>query len=154
DLHRQNAAAQQALETAGIGRMLQPCNDVVKEYEQKDLGRSWQSRRQGYWGYLDDMADRVASIIFPRVELALRPSEEAFARALQGIQTVLARTQAEARTLQQKYSLGESLRPLDLTGSFEARQRVLMESVEGLKESLKDTVMRRLSEFVTDQVSE
>jgi hypothetical protein len=154
ELRRQNEAVLQGLESAGIGKMLQPCDEVVRQYEMTDLRQSWQARRQGYWGYLDDMADRVASLIFPRVDLALRPSKEAFARPLQGFHTVLAGTQAEAGALQHKYSLGKSLRPLDLTGSFAARQRVLMQSLDGLTESLNDDVMRRLGEFITEEVSQ
>ena len=84
----------------------------------------------------------------------MRRSVDAFNRALESIQTILARTQGLAHALQSKYSLGESLRPLDLTGTFEARQRVLLDSREGLREAMKDEVARGLSEFVTDEVSE
>jgi hypothetical protein len=56
--------------------------------------------------------------------------------------------------LQEKHSLDESLKPLDLTSSFELRQRTLLHNLEGLTESLKDNVMQKLGEFVTDKVSE
>jgi len=124
---------------------------VFHELEKGDLGRHWQSKRWGYWGYLSDLQSKVADLVFPKIELILNKYIEHFRKFSEAIKTQLAHLEKEVVAVEQSNALS-GLAPLSLA---QAHQKVLGEFEKLLADHApneRDAILKQLNDFASQEV--
>jgi len=124
---------------------------VFHELEKGDLGKHWQSKRWGYWGYLSDLQSKVADLIFPKIELLLNKYIEHFRKFSDAVKTQLGHLEKEVVAVEQSNALS-GLEPLSLS---QAHQKVLGEFEKLLADQApneRDAILKQLSDFASQEV--
>ena len=124
---------------------------VFHELEKGDLGKHWQSKRWGYWGYLSDLQSKVADQIFPKIELLLNKYIEHFRKFSEAIKTQLGHLEKEVVAVEQSNALS-GLEPLSLS---QAHQKVLGEFEKLLADHApneRDAILKQLNDFASQEV--
>ena len=124
---------------------------VFHELEKGDLGKHWQTKRWGYWGYLSDLQSKVADLIFPKIELLLNKYIEHFRKFSDAVKTQLGHLEKEVVAVEQSNALS-GLEPLSLA---QAHQKVLGEFEKLLADHApneRDAILKQLSDFASQEV--
>lgn len=125
--------------------------EVLNDLEKSDLVKHWQTRRHGYWGHLQDLQNKVADRVFPKVESvlnSLRSQLDTFMVQAEGHLKVL---QNETLSLEGQYQLA-GLAPLDLASSQAPAFQELRESFQQHVETERDAIVANLDQFITAEV--
>lgn len=124
---------------------------VFHELEKGDLGKHWQTKRWGYWGYLSDLQSKVADLTFPKIELLLNKYIEHFRKFSDAIKTQLGHLEKEVVAVEQSNALS-GLEPLSLS---QAHQKVLGEFENLLANHApneRDAILKQLNDFASQEV--
>lgn len=124
---------------------------VFHELEKGDLGKHWQTKRWGYWGYLADLQSKVADHIFPQIELLLNKYINHFRKFSDAIKTQLGHLEKEVVGVEQSNALS-GLEPLSLS---QAHQKVLGEFEKLLADHApneRDAILKQLNDFASQEV--
>jgi hypothetical protein len=124
---------------------------VFHELEKGDLGKHWQSKRWGYWGYLADLQSKVADLIFPKIELLLNKYIDHFRKFSGTIATQLGHLEKEVAAVEQSNALS-GLEALSLS---QAHQKVLGEFEKLLADHApneRDAILKHLNDFASQEV--
>lgn len=124
---------------------------VFHELEKGDLGKHWQTKRWGYWGYLSDLQSRVADLIFPKIELLLNKYIEHFRKFSEAIRTQLSHLEKEVVSVEATNALS-GLEPLSLA---DAHHKILGEFEQLLADHAineRDAILKQLNDFATQEV--
>jgi GTPase SAR1 family protein len=124
---------------------------VFHELEKGDLGKHWQSKRWGYWGYLTDLQSKVADLTFPKIELLLNKYIDHFRKFSAAVKTQLGHLEKEVVAVEQSNALS-GLEPLSLD---QAHQKVLGEFERLLADQApneRDAILKQLSDFASQEV--
>ena len=124
---------------------------VFHELEKGDLGKHWQTKRWGYWGYLADLQSKVADLIFPKIELLLNKYIDHFRKFSDAVKTQLGHLEKEVVAVEQSNALS-GLEPLSLA---QAHQKVLGEFEKLLADHApneRDAILKQLNDFASQEV--
>jgi hypothetical protein len=124
---------------------------VFRELETGDIARTWQSKRFGHWGYLNDLQSKVADLVFPKIELLLNKYIEHFRKFSEAIKTQLGHLEKEVVAVEESNSLS-GLEPLSLA---QAHQKVLGEFEKLLADHApneRDAILKQLNDFAAQEV--
>jgi predicted GTPase len=125
----------------------------LAEFETRDVGKHWRSRRSGSWGYMQDLQSKVANRIFPRVQQLLSDMTERYATFADHFQkhlTALSRTGADIAA---KLDIAETL-PFDLTKTLEGSLDKSLTTAQDLIIAKEQEIITLLDDFVDDVVSD
>ena len=124
---------------------------VFDDLEKADLGKHWQSKRWGYWGYLSDLQSKVADLIFPKIELVLNKYIEHFRKFSACIKTQLGHLEKEVDAVEKANALS-GLEPLSLA---QTHQKVLGDFERLLADQAhneRDAILKQLNDFASQEV--
>jgi hypothetical protein len=119
--------------------------------EKGDLGKHWQTKRWGYWGYLADLQSKVADLIFPKIELLLNKYIDHFRKFSEAVKTQLGHLEKEVVAVEGSNALS-GLEPLSLA---QAHQTVLGEFEKLLADQAtneRDSILKQLNDFASQEV--
>ncbi|MBP6702577.1 MAG: dynamin family protein [Vicinamibacteria bacterium] len=123
------------------------------EFETRDVGKHWKTRRSGYWGYMHDLQGRVANKIFPRVQQLLSDMTAHFAVFVEHFEKHLSALSSSSAELAQKLELGAAL-PFDLNKTLADSLRRSLAAASDLIAAEEQRIVSFLDDFVSDEVSE
>lgn len=123
------------------------------DFETRDIGKHWKTRRTGYWGYMQDLQGRVANRIFPRVQQLLSDMIEHFAFFVDHFEKHLTVLSASSGELAEKLDLGASL-PFDLTKTLAGSLDKSLAAANDLITTEEQRIISFLDDFVSDDVSD
>lgn len=124
---------------------------VFHELEKGDLGKHWQSKRWGYWGYLADLQAKVADLIFPKIELLLNKYIAHFRKFSDAVKTQLSHLEKEVVAVESSNALS-GLEALSLA---QAHHKVLGEFEKLLADQApneRDAILKQLNDFASQEV--
>jgi predicted GTPase len=125
----------------------------LADFETRDVGKHWKTRRSGYWGYMHDLQGRVANRIFPRVQQLLSDMTDHFANFISHFEKHLIGLSASNEELTEKLDLGATL-PFDLTKTLAGSLEKSLTTANDLIASEEQSIVSFLDDFVSDEVSD
>jgi predicted GTPase len=123
------------------------------EFETRDVGKHWKTRRSGYWGYMDDLQKRVANKIFPRVQQLLSGMTDDFSTFIEHFEKHLFSLSATSKELAEEHDLGSTL-SLDLTNTLAGSLEKSLATANDLIVTEEQRIISFLDDFVSDEVSD
>lgn len=125
----------------------------LAEFETRDVGKHWKTRRSGYWGYMHDLQGKVANRIFPRVQQLLSDMTERYATFVGHFEKHLAALSGTGADIAAKLEIAETL-PFDLTKTLEGSLDKSLAAAQELIAAEEQRIISFLDDFVTDEVSD
>ena len=126
-------------------------DSVLNDLETTDTAKHWKTKRAGNWGYLDDLKTEIADKIFPRVEFLLNDYIGQLDNFSSAIHEQVKHLQKEVQHIEQNNKLSG----LDSLSLLSCQERVLANLKKLTKqytESQRDSIVKQLDDFVTDEV--
>ncbi len=123
------------------------------EFETRDVGKHWKTRRSGYWGYMHDLQGRVANKIFPRVQQLLSDMTAHFSEFVNHFEKHLNSLSSTSVDLADQLELGASL-PFDLTKTLAGSLQKSIDTANDLITIEEQCIVSFLDDFVSDEVSD
>ncbi|MDT3708299.1 MAG: MIT C-terminal domain-containing protein [Thiobacillus sp.] len=125
----------------------------LAEFETRDVGKHWKTRRSGYWGYMHDLQGKVANRIFPRVQQLLTDMTERYATFVGHFEKHLAALSGAGADIAAKLEIADTL-PFDLTKTLEGSLDKSLAAAQELIAAEEQRIISFLDDFVTDEVSD
>ena len=126
--------------------------EVISSYEADDAGRHWRTRRGGGWGYLHELATRVANRIFPRVADELMKQTGEFSGFVDRFKAHLQNLSDEAKVTAVQLEIGDELQ-LDVAGRLEAFLEETLGSLQEMVQAEETRIVALLDNFIDDEVA-
>lgn len=145
DAHKRN---NHLIETIGL-----IADRELGDFETRDVGKHWKTRRSGYWGYMRDLQGRVANKIFPRVQELLFDMTMHFSTFVDHFEKHLSALSSSSGDLTNKLDLGATL-PFDLTKTLAGSFEKSLTAANDLIAAEEQQVISFLDDFVSEEVSE
>lgn len=145
DAHKRN---NHLIETIGL-----LADRELGDFETRDVGKHWKTRRSGYWGYMHDLQGRVANKIFPRVQEILSDMTANFSVFVDHFEKHLSALSSSSCDLTNKLDLGATL-PFDLTKTLAGSLEKSLAVANDLIAAEEQQVISFLDDFVSEEVSE
>jgi len=127
-------------------------NEVLGDLEKDDLLKHWKTRRVGRWGYLLDLQAKVADRIFPKVEARLNELRSQMSDFMSNVSILVQELQSNMSGLEEEHRLS-NLEPIALSNAQEPLFNQLESVFDNLTISERDSIVARLDEFVTEEVT-
>jgi GTPase SAR1 family protein len=127
--------------------------EVLDELQRNDLTRHWRTRRNGGWGYLNDLQGRVADRIFPRVEMLLNQLTGKLSGFMEQAKLISNSLQGDVVAIERKRDIG-STESLNLADAVTPHFATLIADFESLAEIERNAIVAKLDSFVDDVVIE
>jgi hypothetical protein len=153
-LRQQNVAAQALTEAHMKAAVLQAREIVTRDFEMTDMARHWKTRRNGGWGSLSDIQNKIANRIFPQVEQTLRGYTARFAQLLERTRADLGRLEATLSEIEATNGLSGDIQTLDLTQVFDQSYKQKLLELQNLVELQRDGIISHLDTFISAEVEQ
>jgi len=122
-------------------------------FETRDVARHWRTRRSGHWGYMQNLQERVANRIFPKVQQMLGEYTQHFAEFSRSFEIHLQTLADEGARISATLEIGTEL-PFDLTTKLRESLERSLQRAQDLIVAEEQRVISLLDDFVTDEVSD
>jgi hypothetical protein len=125
----------------------------LRDFESKDMGLHWRSRRSGYWGYMTGLQAQVANQVFPKVQQLLTEHTGLFGQYATQFEAQLAKLAKESDRITAQLDMGAGV-PLDVTGRLQTALKRTFERAKDKMAAEELKVLQLLEAFVNDEVSD
>jgi signal recognition particle receptor subunit beta len=122
-------------------------------FETADMGRHWNARRHGGWGYLSGLQASTAKLIFPRVQQLLDNRTTHFTTYVQRFEEALLRLSKSSEEISERLELGTNV-PLDISGRLRGVLDRSIQNAQAMIANEERNVQQLLDKFVTDRVAD
>jgi hypothetical protein len=151
--HDQDQDALTDLMEANIAVMQLLAKDVLSDYEKTDVAKNWQTRRYGYWGYLNDLGGRVADKVFPVMEQSLKKRQKPFSEFLDLASQTIDGLQSQIEGLEADSAV-EGLPRIEFAATKQRFVEDYMSELAGRVADEKDAIINVLEDFATGELKE
>jgi len=131
---------------------------IIDEFEKIDLAKHWKTRRCGYWGSLAEIEIKIASKIFPHVEIVLKRFIDRFDKISNQIKKELERLQQNVIHIEEKSYTSSGVnnegKQLNIVNVFENQYLKLNADINTFVIIQKDSIVRHLDTFISDEVKD
>jgi signal recognition particle receptor subunit beta len=125
----------------------------LRDFESKDMGLHWRSRRSGYWGYMTGLQAQVANQVFPKVKQLLTEHTNMFSQYATQFEAQLTKLAKESERITAQLDMGAGV-PLDVTGRLQTSLKRTFERAQEKMAAEELKVLQLLEDFVNDEVSD
>lgn len=124
----------------------------LSEFESKDMGKHWKTRRYGGWGYMSGLQASVANQVFPKVQQLMGSRTEFFAQYSSRFEHALNKLSHESDRIAQRLELGANV-PLDVSSKLKLTLERSLQRAQEVIASEEQQVLDLLDDFVSDEVA-
>ena len=137
-----------------IQNMMLQAENSIDIFENEDIAKHWKTRRYRNWGGLDEVQEKIANRIFPKMKIILGRYSKRFEEVLDTIRKHLNRLQDSVVEIEKNSSLDNIFQPINLTQVFDNKFKLYLNDLQNFVVSQEQGIIGCLDDFISEEIED